>query len=113
MMELLQFSLCLCAFNGFALAKFNHFKDIFGKRPTAAQRKMLLCIAWISILLSLLLCVSELHGYGALQFCGFMSLSALIIMIFYSFLVNLTKLFNLLVLLILATSTLFFGLNGL
>ena len=113
MMALLPFSLCLVAFNCFALAKFNHFKDAFNKRPTDQQRLILLSVAWISILLSLLLCVSELHGYGALQFCGFMSLSALIIMIFYSFLVNLTKLFNLLVLLILATSTLFFGLNGL
>lgn len=113
MIALLPFSLCLLAFNCFALAKFNHFKDVFNKRPTQQQRLVLLSVAWISILLSLLLCVNELQGYGSLQFCGYMTLSALIVMIFYSFLVRLTKLFNLLILVILAMSTLFFGLNGL
>ncbi|NWL17170.1 DUF3325 domain-containing protein [Pseudoalteromonas sp. Scap03] len=113
MIALLPFSLCLLAFNCFALAKFNHFKDVFNKRPTQQQRLVLLSVAWISILLSLLLCVNELKGYGGLQFCGYMTLSALIVMIFYSFLVRLTKLFNLLILVILAMSTLFFGLNGL
>ena len=47
MMELLQFSLCLLAFNAFALAKFNHFKDVFKKRPTNLQRKYLRVTAWI------------------------------------------------------------------
>ena len=113
MITLLPFSLCLIAFNCFALAKYNHFKDVFNKRPTQQQRLILLSVAWISILLSLLLCVNRLQGYGGLQFCGYMTLSALIVMIFYSFLVRLTKLFNLLILVILAMSTLFFGLNGL
>jgi len=113
MIVLLPFSLCLVAFNCFALAKFNHFKDVFNKRPTQQQRLVLLSVAWISILLSLLLCVNELQGYGVLQFCGYMTLSALIVMTFYSFLGRLTKLFNLLILVILAMSTLFFGLNGL
>ena len=113
MIALLPFSLCLVAFNCFALAKFNHFKDVFKKRPTQQQRLILLSVAWISILLSLLLCVIEMQGYGTLQFCGLMTLSALIVMVFYSFLVRLTKLFNLLILVILTMSTLFFGLNGL
>ncbi|WP_213609985.1 DUF3325 domain-containing protein [Pseudoalteromonas sp.] len=113
MIALLPFSLCLIAFNCFALAKFNHFKDVFNKRPTKQQRLILLSIAWISILLSLLLCVNKLQGYGGLEFCGLMTLSALIVMVFYSFLVKFTKLFNLLVVLILALSTLFFALNGL
>ena len=113
MITLLPFSLCLIAFNCFALAKYNHFKDVFNKRPTQPQRLILLSVAWISILLSLLLCVNQLQGYGGLEFCVYMTLSALIVMIFYSFLVRLTKLFNLLILVILAMSTLFFGLNGL
>ena len=53
MMALLPFSLCLVAFNCFALAKFNHFKDVFNKRPTQQQRLVLLSVAWISILLSI------------------------------------------------------------
>ena len=52
MIDLLGFSLCLLSFNCFALAKYNHFKDVFKKRPTESQRKKLLLAAWISILLS-------------------------------------------------------------
>ena len=52
MIALLPFSLCLLAFNCFALAKFNHFKDVFNKCPTQQQRLVLLSVAWISILLS-------------------------------------------------------------
>ena len=84
MMALLPFSLCLVAFNCFALAKFNHFKDVFNKRPTDQQRLILLSVAWISILLSLLLCVNQLQGYGGLQFCGYMTLSALICLLYTS-----------------------------
>ena len=91
MMALLPFSLCLVAFNCFALAKFNHFKDVFNKRPTDQQRLILLSVAWISILLSLVLCVLSDAGYGALLFCGYMALSVLMLMILYSFTVSWVK----------------------
>ena len=52
MMELLQFSLCFLGFNCFALAKFNHFRDVFKKKLTEKQRSSFLFSGWISILLS-------------------------------------------------------------
>ncbi|WP_064435528.1 DUF3325 domain-containing protein [Pseudoalteromonas neustonica] len=85
MNELLQFSLCLLAFNCFALAKFNHYRDVFKNRPTKKQSQRFIIAAWISILLSLVLSVAQNNGYGALLFCGYMALSLLILMIFYSF----------------------------
>ncbi|KPH65514.1 hypothetical protein AMS58_05520 [Pseudoalteromonas porphyrae] len=85
MNELLQFSLCLLAFNCFALAKFNHYRDVFKNRPTQKQSQRFIIAAWISILLSLVLSVAQNNGYGALLFCGYMALSLLILMIFYSF----------------------------
>ncbi|MBH0011493.1 MULTISPECIES: DUF3325 domain-containing protein [unclassified Pseudoalteromonas] len=111
MIDLLGFSLCLFGFNGFALAKFNHFKDVFKKRPTELQSKSLLFIAWISILLSLVLCVTTQSGYGALLFCGFMSLSVLIIMVFYNFLVGYVKWFSVLNSVLVVLSGLFLALN--
>ncbi|MGB6138871.1 MAG: DUF3325 domain-containing protein [Pseudoalteromonas rhizosphaerae] len=85
MHELLQLSLCLLAFNCFALAKFNHYRDVFKTRPSDKLSKQFLIVAWISILLSLVLSVVQHNGYGALLFCGYMALSVLILMIFYSF----------------------------
>jgi len=111
MIDLLSFSLCLFAFNGFALAKFNHFKDVFKKRPTELQRKQFLAIAWISILLSLVLCVETQSGYSALLFCGFMSLSVLIITIFYNLLTGFVKVFSVLNVVLIAVSGLFLALN--
>ncbi|MBE0361147.1 DUF3325 domain-containing protein [Pseudoalteromonas aliena] len=111
MIDLLSFSLCLFAFNCFALAKFNHFKDVFKKRPTELQSKKLLLIAWISILLSLVFCVVTQGSYGALLFCGFMSLSVLIIMVFYNFLVGYVKLFSVLNSVLVVLSGLYLALN--
>lgn len=85
MNELLHFSLCLLALNGFALTKFTHFRDVFSRRPTHSQQKQLLALSWISILLSLLLSVLHLGAYGSLLFCGYMAVSLLFIMFFYSF----------------------------
>jgi len=111
MIDLLGFSLCLLSFNCFALTKYNHFKDVFKKRPTEPQRKKLLLAAWISILLSLVLCIVTQGGYGALLFCGFMSLSVLIIMIFYNFLVDYVKWFSVLNSVLVVLSGLFLALN--
>lgn len=111
MIDLLGFSLCLLSFNCFALTKYNHFKDVFKKRPTEPQRKKLLLAAWISILLSLMLCIVTQGGYGALLFCGFMSLSVLIIMIFYNFLVDYVKWFSVLNSVLVVLSGLFLALN--
>jgi hypothetical protein len=111
MIDLLGFSLCLFSFNCFALAKFNHFKDVFKKRPTKSQRKKLLLAAWISILLSLVLCVATQGGYGALLFCGFMSLSILIVIVFYNFLVDYVKWFSVLNSIVVILIGLFLALN--
>ena len=81
MMELLQFSLCFMAFNCFALAKFNHFREVFKKKLTDKQRHSFLATGWITILLSLVLSVLSEGGYGALLFCGYMALSVLMLMI--------------------------------
>ncbi len=91
MMELLQFSLCFMAFNCFALAKFNHFREVFKKKLTDKQRHSFLTIGWITILLSLVLSVLSEGGYGALLFCGYMALSVLMLMILYSFTVSWVK----------------------
>lgn len=112
-MTILSFSVCLFAFNCFALSKFNHFKDVFNKRPTQQQSKKLLFIAWISILLSLALSILEFKGYGALQFTGFTALSALIIMVFYNFMVRYVVFFTLLNLAIIMLSMYFFALSTL
>lgn len=111
MIDLLGFSLCLLSFNCFALAKYNHFKDVFKKRPTESQRKKLLLAAWISILLSLVLCIVTQGGYGTLLFCGFMSLSVLIIMVFYNFLVGYVKWSSVLNSVLVVLSGLFLALN--
>jgi hypothetical protein len=91
MIDFFSFSLCLLAFNAFALAKSNHFKDLFNKRPNLTQRKRCLFVAWISILLSLTVCAATQGAYGVLLFFGITNLSALIIMIFYSFFVHYIK----------------------
>jgi hypothetical protein len=111
MTDFLQFSLCLFAFNCFALAKFNHFKDVFKKRPTELQSKRLLLVAWISILLSLVLCVVIQSGYGGLLFCGFMSLSILITMVFYNFCIRFVKWFSILNGVLIVLTGLFLALN--
>lgn len=94
MSELLQFSLCLMAFNCFALAKFNHYRDVFKVRPTVKQSNRFIVLAWITILLSLVLSIVQHQGYGGLLFCGYMALSVLLLMIFYSFKTTWVKLLS-------------------
>ncbi|MGO2075410.1 DUF3325 family protein [Pseudoalteromonas sp. AOP31-A2-14] len=94
MNELLHFSLCLLAFNGFSLAKFSHFRDVFNQKPAQWQSNWLVGFSWISILLSLCLSIVKFGAYGSLLFCGYMALSLLIIMAFYSFKRNLVKLMS-------------------
>ncbi|KPZ58257.1 DUF3325 domain-containing protein [Pseudoalteromonas sp. P1-25] len=113
MIDLLSFSLCLLAFNGFALAKPAHFKTVFKTRPSEQQSNLLLIVAWISILLSLVFCVVAQQGYGALLFCGFMSLSVLIIMLFYNFIDSLVKPFSVLNMLLVGVSGLLIAVNAL
>jgi high-affinity K+ transport system ATPase subunit B len=113
MIDLLSFSLCLFAFNGFALAKPAHFKTVSKTRPSQQQSNLLLIVAWISILLSLIFCVATQQGYGALLFCGFMSLSVLIIMIFYNFIDKLIKPFSILNMLLIGLSGLLLVINAL
>ncbi len=107
MIELLQFSLCFIGFNCFALAKFNHFRDVFKKKLTEKQRGSLLSIGWITILLSLVHCVITDEGYGVLLFCGYMALSVLMLMILYSFFVSWVKHISVLTLCVLLLSSIF------
>lgn len=67
MIDLLSFSLCLFAFNGFALAKPAHFKTVFTTRPSKLQSNLLLIVAWISFLLSLLFCVVTQQGLSLIH----------------------------------------------
>ncbi|ALS34581.1 hypothetical protein PTRA_b0039 [Pseudoalteromonas translucida KMM 520] len=55
--------------------------------------------------------MNDQGGYGALLFCGYMSLSALIIMVFYNFITQFVKVFSVLNLVITALTTLFLVLN--
>ena len=77
------------------------------------QSNLLLIVAWISILLSLLLCVVTQQGYGALLFCGFMGVSVLIITIFYNFIDKLIKPFSFLNMLLIGLSGLLLAVNSL
>lgn len=107
MNELLHFSLCLLAFNGFSLEKLTHFRDVFNQKPAKWQSKCLIRLSWISILLSLWLSIVEFGAYGSLLFCGYMALSLLIIMVFYSFKRNLVKLMSIANMVIILLSGLF------
>ncbi|MBE0379941.1 MULTISPECIES: DUF3325 domain-containing protein [Pseudoalteromonas] len=107
MHELLQFSLCLLAFNCFALAKFNHYREVFKTRPNEKQSKQFLLAAWISILLSLVLSVVQHNGYGALLFCGYIAVSLLVLMIFYSFKASWVKIMSVLNITVIMLSGLF------
>lgn len=84
---------------------------MFNTRPSAQQRKLLLAVAWINILLSLALCVSTQGSYGTLLFFGYTNLSALIIMIFCSFLVKYIKLLSTLTLIAMIISAIVLAIN--
>ena len=111
MINLLSFSLCLLAFNGFAMAKNGHFKAIFNKRLDDVKRKQFLVLAWISILLSFSVCIFTQSGYGALQFFGFAGLSVLLVMTFNNFFVKLAKPFLIINFILLVISALYLALT--
>ena len=107
MIELLCFILCIIAFSCFAHAKATHYRDIYGVRPNARLVSKILICAWISILLSLLLSIIDQAGYGALLFCGYMSLSVLILVVLFSFIEDWVKFVGALNSLVLLTSCVF------
>ncbi|TMN71749.1 DUF3325 family protein, partial [Pseudoalteromonas maricaloris] len=77
MMYLIATLLCFTSFMAFALAKTPHYKAVFGTRPEHALSRRYLIIAWIILLLTLVINVSQAAGYGSLMFCGQMAFSVL------------------------------------
>ncbi|KZN63490.1 hypothetical protein N473_16845 [Pseudoalteromonas luteoviolacea CPMOR-1] len=71
--------LCFSAFYAFAMAKTSHYKSVFGSRPDQTLTQRFNYSAWIIILLSLSINLSQAIGYGSLMFCGQMALSVIII----------------------------------
>ncbi|MDK1288113.1 DUF3325 domain-containing protein [Pseudoalteromonas umbrosa] len=71
--------LCFSAFYGFAMAKTAHYKSVFGVRPNQSITQRFSYGAWIIILLSFIVNLSQSIGYGSLMFCGQMALSVLVI----------------------------------
>ncbi|ESP92461.1 DUF3325 domain-containing protein [Pseudoalteromonas luteoviolacea] len=71
--------LCFGAFYAFAMAKTPHYKSVFGSRPSQKQTQQFKLAAWIIILLSFLVNLTQAIGYGSLMFCGQMALSVLLI----------------------------------
>ncbi|ALU45717.1 DUF3325 domain-containing protein [Pseudoalteromonas rubra] len=85
MMYLIATLLCLSSFTAFALAKTPHYKAVFGTRPDQIQSKRYLLAAWIMLLLTLAVDISQAVGYGSLMFCGQMALAVLLLAIVLSF----------------------------
>ncbi|MDK1310116.1 DUF3325 domain-containing protein [Pseudoalteromonas ardens] len=85
MMYLIATLLCLSSFTAFALAKTPHYKAVFGTRPDQIQSKRYLLAAWIMLLLTLAVDISQAVGYGSLMFCGQMALAVLLLAVVLSF----------------------------
>ncbi|MCO7187541.1 MULTISPECIES: DUF3325 domain-containing protein [unclassified Pseudoalteromonas] len=85
MMYLIATLLCFTSFMAFALAKTPHYKAVFGTRPEHALSQRYLVAAWIMLLLTLVIDVSQAVGYGSLMFCGQMALSVLLLATLLSF----------------------------
>ncbi|AZZ96067.1 DUF3325 domain-containing protein [Pseudoalteromonas sp. R3] len=79
MMYLIATLLCFTSFMAFALAKTPHYKAVFGTRPEHALSQRYLIAAWIILLLTLVINVSQAVGYGSLMFCGQMAFSVLLL----------------------------------
>ncbi|KNC66294.1 hypothetical protein AC626_17865 [Pseudoalteromonas rubra] len=84
-MYLIATLLCLSSFTAFALAKTPHYKAVFGTRPDQIQSKRYLLAAWIMLLLTLAVDISQAVGYGSLMFCGQMALAVLLLAVVLSF----------------------------
>ncbi|KAF7781005.1 hypothetical protein PRUB_b0079 [Pseudoalteromonas rubra] len=85
MMYLIATLLCLSSFTAFALAKTPHYKAVFGTRPDQLKSKRYLLAAWIMLLLTLIVDISQAIGYGSLMFCGQMALAVLLLAVMLSF----------------------------
>jgi hypothetical protein len=85
MTNLLIFSLCYCSFCAFALAKFGHYRDVFGGRPSTALSNRLQWFGWLLSLLSLGFAVYSQAGYGSLLYLGMAGLSIFLLVLLLNF----------------------------
>ncbi|MCG7535533.1 DUF3325 domain-containing protein [Pseudoalteromonas sp. OOF1S-7] len=85
MMYLIATLLCLGSFTAFALAKTPHYKAVYGTRPDQTLSQRYLITAWIMLLLTLGLNISQAVGYGSLMFCGQMALAVLLLGVILAF----------------------------
>ncbi len=85
MSNLLILALCFLSFSAFALAKFSHYRDVMGQRPTEVQSDRLQWTGWLLSLLSLGLAVQWQAGYGSLLYLGAAGLSILLLVLLLNF----------------------------
>ncbi|MEJ6472740.1 DUF3325 domain-containing protein [Pseudoalteromonas piscicida] len=83
-MEWLTFLLCLLAFMGFAVAKPNHFKEVYGARPKGNVTNQLTIISWLCLSISFALAVITRGAYGSLEFIGYMTLAVLLLVTIFA-----------------------------
>jgi hypothetical protein len=81
MSNLLVLALCYLSFCAFALAKFSHYRDVMGQRPTEVQSDRLQWTGWLLSLLSLGLAVQMQAGYGSLLYLGAAGLSIFLLVL--------------------------------
>lgn len=85
MTNVLILALCYLSFSAFALAKFSHYRDVMGLRPTQTQSDLLQWTGWLLSLLSLGLAVQLQAGYGSLLYLGAAGLSIFLLVLLLNF----------------------------
>lgn len=85
MTNLLILALCYLGFTAFALAKFSHYRDVMGQRPTEVQSDRLQWTGWLLSLLSLGLAVQMQAGYGSLLYLGAAGFSIFLLVLLLNF----------------------------
>ncbi|MCG9759640.1 MULTISPECIES: DUF3325 domain-containing protein [Pseudoalteromonas] len=83
-MEWLTFLLCLLAFMGFAVAKPNHYKEVFGTRPKGNVTSQLTIASWLCLCGSLALALTTQGTYGSLEFIGYTTLAVLLLVVIFA-----------------------------
>jgi hypothetical protein len=85
MTNLLILGLCYCSFCAFALAKFGHYRDVFGVRPSTRQSDRLQWLGWLLSLCSLGVAVHWQAGYGSLVYLGMAGICIFLLVLLLNF----------------------------
>ncbi|WP_420787340.1 DUF3325 domain-containing protein [Shewanella chilikensis] len=71
-------ALTYLAFGLLAMSMFGHFRESMGRAPKTLESQLLYVSGWLTLLMSLILCVAKYDwGYGSILFFGLMTLAAL------------------------------------